>query len=290
MGYYSQIHKWEINPKLVRVSKKTGDIAMKNSYLVLIVLLISACAHTVQTTSGSEYLKNYNSSFEHPNYSSNDDDRKDFKKQLIETASIEPILRFPARIGLARIDQGQISVLSEEEVGAWKITKENLGNSFGEFIPISPLIAAMASSEHVKNDGTKQINQLMNKLRLAAAKQHLDALLVYELFSSSSTQSNILSIMNISIIGGYIFPSNEINAKGIANAMLIDVIQGYPYGTAQTKVDESEYSTLWGEWENSNQLNNKVKIAAAVKLTKEVEEMFKKLRWELAERRTSSYQ
>ena len=76
-------------------------------------------------------------------------------------------------------------------------------------------------------------------------------------------------------------------ADGLANAMLIDVLQGYPYGTAEIILDKEEvYTHSWGMYERQRKFSEKVKSKAAVKLAGEVETMFMKLRAELAERRT----
>lgn len=259
----------------------------KISLLVIITLMVSACS-TIQTTSGREYLARNQHVADYSvrtESSSRSDDSVSLKEALVATASIEPTLKFPARIGLARVDYGQISALPFEEVEAWEAVKKNLGTSFGEFIPVSPMVVTMTNSEYGYDNGYNYAANIISSLRLAAAKQHLDALLIYEVHAATETESNILSVANISIIGGYIFPSKEINSEGIANAMLIDVMQGYPYATTEAKVAKSEMSTSWGKSMNEKQLSQKVKITAAIKMTKEVEDMLKQLRWELAEKR-----
>ena len=254
---------------------------------IVTLLFISGCSHYVQTTSGDEYLEKYASLTPGNSNESTGDDNAGFTDILKKSAQIEPTLRFPARIGLARIDNGRLSAIPEAEIEAWYETKESLGKGFGEFIPISPLIANMAAATVYQSDNYR-IDNTINKVRLGAARQHLDAVLVYEVYSRSSSKSNILAIANLTIIGGYILPSKLIKAEGFANAMLIDVLQGYPYGTAQVIVDKDEISTAWGTSEHIDSIKDKVKTSAAIKLMDEIEDMFKELRWELAEKRVNS--
>ena len=190
-------------------------------------------------------------------------------------------MRFPARIGLARIDRGHLSSMPGVELEAWMKVRDNLGKEFGEFVPVNPLVANMVS-KNVSRSQNARITDVMSKIRLGAARQHLDAVLIYEVYSKSDSEANVLSIADLTIIGGFLLPSRAIEAEGFANAMLIDVVQGYPYGTAEITLDkQSALATTWGSQHSLNNLENKVKSKAAIKLAEEAEEMFRKLRWEL---------
>lgn len=213
-----------------------------NRFLLIFILsfVLTACSQTTQTTSGRAYLDQYQ-------YADTDSVGENtqgltFDQQVREVAKVEPILKFPARIGLARIDRGRLTAVPGDEIEAWMETREKLGDKFGEFIPVNPLIANMVSqSVDLKN------YNVINKIRLGAARQHLDAVLIYEVYSKSETNKNALAVADLTIIGGYLLPSRAETTEGFATALLIDVLQGYPYGTAQASVDKQKaISSTWG--------------------------------------------
>lgn len=263
---------------------------MKSYILVIqlvILLLIGGCTHNVQTTSGSEYLKKYENTPVLAGSEQSKDENREFSDILKKTADVEPLLTFPARIGIARIENGQLSSVPDAEYEAWLEAKDKLGKNFGEFIPINPLVVNLASASVYDSDNYQTVNTV-NKIRLGAARQHLDAVLVYEVYSKSSSKNNILAVGNLSIIGGFILPSQQLKAEGFANAILIDVIQGYPYGTVQAIADKEDISTLWNERTNLVKVEDRAKTTAVIKLIDEIEEMFMELRLELAEKRMRS--
>jgi hypothetical protein len=255
-----------------------------NKILPLFVLCLGlvACDSHIQTTSGADYLDKYKKV---PAGAIATGKNSSLEDQIRKVAAVEPTLKFPARIGLARIDNGRLSTMPGEEVTAWDKVKVNLGKGFGELVPLNPMIADMVSQSVEASSDIKSLS-VMDKIRLGAARQHLDAVLIYEVYSKSGSESNILSIANLTIIGGFILPSRALNAEGFANAMLIDVVQGYPYGTVDVIVDKEEvYASSWGSRNKETDLANSVKTKAAIKLSDEAEKMFQKLRLELAEKK-----
>ncbi len=91
--------------------------------------------------------------------------------------------------------------------------------------------------------------------QLGAARQYLDAVLIYEVFSRENSESNILTVRILTIIGGYILPSKAVAIEGFANALLIDVLQAYPYGTASATLDKKEMTTSFGKFEKMKELS-----------------------------------
>ena len=47
-----------------------------------------------------------------------------------------------------------------------------------------------------------------------------------------------LNLADLTIIGAYLFPSRVVRARGYASALLVDVRNGYPYGTAAAVVKD----------------------------------------------------
>lgn len=246
--------------------------------LGLVCVSLFACKSTTQTTSGTEYLRRYDARNQTAGTAGIED-------TLRRIASVEPTLTFPARIGLARIDGGHLSGIPAEEADAWRALGASLGPSYGEFVPVSPMVASMAAAGVA--DGMRQ--GTINQIRMGAARQHLDAVLVYETYSKTSTKSNLLAMGDLTIIGGYVLPSRTSEAEGVATALLIDVMQGYPYGTVSVSVDkESAVASRWGWGSDDKQtMGEAIRSKAAVKLVPEVERMMRRLRAELEQKRTS---
>ncbi len=64
--------------------------------------------------------------------------------------------------------------------------------------------------------------------------------------------------------------------------MLVDVRNGYPYGTVQSTASDDGLATRIGSQERSKSLKEKVTAEAVAKLSGETGEMMRKLKPELA--------
>lgn len=263
--------------------------------LAFTVIVLSACSRTTQTTSGQEYLAQYKHvpaagpvRLTKQDADVEVDEVKSMDQRIREAAAVEPVLKFPARIGLARVDNGALTVLPMEEADSWNKAATRLGKSFGEFVPVNPMIAQMVAD----NDSTRysrRAGDIIDVIRLGAARQHLDAVLVYEVTSKESEHSNILSAANVTILGAYVLPSARHDAEGLGNALLIDVVQGYPYGTLTAVVDKkSRMASAWG-WGSKHgdreAFAQKIKAQAAQQLAEESYDLFNDLRSTLGQRK-----
>ncbi|MGI9333295.1 MAG: hypothetical protein ACR2RL_09080 [Gammaproteobacteria bacterium] len=262
-----------------------------------LVAVLSGCTTHTQTTSGEAYLARYGLDSPSPVVATAIDSSRtgqdataaepsagfDLEGAIREAARVEPRLQFPARVGIARIGPYGLSAIPEEEAQAWLSVAEELGPSFGEFVPVSPLVANLVvASLNVGKD--ERVFNVVNQIRLAAARQHLDAVLMYEAVAHSQTATNALAFTDWTIVGAFMLPSRNVDAVATAHGVLIDVLQGYPYATIQTSVEDHEFSTAWGRDDRRSELADRVKSEATVKLGSEVADMFKRLRQELAER------
>jgi hypothetical protein len=114
----------------------------------------------------------------------------DLDKAVAHAADVEPLLRFPARLGLARISGGQFVPLPPREADAWIAFAQSHGQ-YGEFVPVSPLVGELATGgAGLPNYGS---NPLV-PIRLAAARQHVDAVLVYSVGGYGEDKASLLSV------------------------------------------------------------------------------------------------
>jgi hypothetical protein len=250
--------------------------------------LLAACGHYVQTTSGSKFLSAYND----PDAAIDSELATD--PEIAAAANVEPQLRFPARIGLARIGEQGLEAVPVGEAESWRALAERLGRGYGEFVPVSPLIAALAEPEPSKLVITQDLvrsyrsslARVAREVRLGAARQHLDAVLIYETFGKSSESSNPLALTKLALIG-FFLPTENVRADGFAQAVLVDVRNGYTYGTASAVAEQPSHRlTTVGDSSDAHiAARAEAEARAVANLTGEIEGMVRELRLALTERR-----
>ncbi|SFI94750.1 hypothetical protein [Jannaschia pohangensis] len=217
---------------------------------LLAAAMLAACAPTVQTTSGASYLA-----------------RGPIADPAIRAAAdIEPDLRFPARIGLARVVNGRLSLAPPEEAQQIAALAERY-SPLGEWVALSPLVDGMTN-------GDGRDVPVIDRLRRTAARQHLDYILVYELGARSSTPGiTPFALADVTLVGGLLLPTRTTQATGTGAAAFIDVRNGYPYGTVSTTEDLSGLARTFGADSASARLRDRATNRVARALLPEVEEM-----------------
>ena len=260
-----------------------------------LALALTSCVHSSQSTSGSRYLAKYETQEATAGAPATVTDA-----QILQAAAVEPTLTFPARIGLARIDEGRLSVIPTAEAAVWQDLGARLGPAWGQFVPVSPLVAAVASpvtgesacrrpepAYHRQREREAAVDfdclrETMQTIRLGAARQHLDAVLIYESFGRSQDRTNPLAITQLALIG-FFLPTENVEAQGLAQAVLVDVRSGYHYGTATAAADEPAHrlSTQSNVDTAHSAAQGEARLAAVTALTAEVEKMAVALRRDL---------
>jgi len=158
----------------------------------------------------------------------------------------------------------------------------NLGASYGSLAPINPLVMDQAQSE-ARRAGFVETMTALEQVRLAAARQHLDAVIVYEASSRGERDVNALALGDLTIIGAYVLPSRKIESEGYAAGIIMDPITGYPYGQIEAASEDRAFSSLAGSAGTEKDLERATAIGAAVALVAETENAIRDLRLALAE-------
>ncbi len=238
-------------------------------------LALAGCAYGTQTTSGADFLAGYDD----PAYAAGagTDAAQALDAEIRAIAAVEPSLHFPARIGLARLEARQLTTVPPEELVHWGALADGLAPDVGEFVPVSPLIAAMVDPQAHDPRRMPTPADLIADIRRGAARQHLDYVLVYELSGAFTQTSNAFSAADVTILGFFLLPSREVQIRGAANALLLDVRNGYPYGTAAAVVEDAQLSRGSTAWERGQAGAERIKIEAVADLTGEVEAMVRDL-------------
>lgn len=249
---------------------------MKPHYFLLAAAIaVTSCGHDVQTTSGQAYLAGQQD-WRTPTQTSARP-MTPMDRAVREAASVEPTLRFPARLGLARLEGGRMTAVPPEEADAWISLAQRLGPSYGEFVPLNPLVAQLASSGAPVGSRSP-----IDTLRLGAARQHVDAVLIYEVAGRGRDSATPFSALDLTIVGAFLVPSRVVSGEATAYAMLIDVRNGYTYGNAMAQGQASGISTLAQSWSATPTARATASNAAVQNLTGEVERMMVRLSSQLA--------
>jgi len=256
--------------------------------LAAALLALTACGHSIQTTSGTGYLNKYPqvASYNAPmrattaSYKAGETVYRSDADMIREAASVEPLLEFPARFGLARIENGRLTPIPTDEAEMWLRFAER-HEGYGSFTPINPIVAEYAASTITGNAP----HDVTMKIRLGAARQHMDAVLIYEVATRSRSDNTGIAFADLTILGGAILPTRDVKAGGVATALLLDVRNGYPYGTADAQSDLNELSPSWGSDARRNDLTEAARRRAVANLVPEIASMFHELARELPARR-----
>jgi hypothetical protein len=264
--------------------------------VVALAATLSACNSMYQLSSGQSYLDGYDryardatTGAEGAAKSGGPGD-KSLSAKVRQAATVEPHLIFPARIGLARIEYGRLAPVPPAEADAWLALAGRLSPWLGEFVPVSPLVASFAAAEVAPGEGPADnrdyfrydtrydvTDRVVQQIRVGAARQHVDYVLVYEVLGDSSDELTPLSVVDLSIVGAFLIPSRALEATSTANAILIDVRNGYPYGTARAAAEDSRLSPNAGSTDRRRNLFQRTKVAAVADLTTHVETMARDL-------------
>ena len=261
---------------------------MSSVVCALLLTQLPACAPMqLQNTSGKDYLARAAERL--GDQKANAASEEKLRHVLRQVAAVEPALSFPARIGLARIGHhyrgGNLSVIPEDEFAIWRALAGTLDDDIGTFVTVSPLVAkltARAAQDVVRpiDEADRLADRLsaIDRVRLAAARQHIDYVLVYQVNSSHETDENFFAITDVTIFGGAIFPSREVSADATAQALLLDVMNGYPYALIEGRAQEATWSTWWNVHSNAQAAANTAEHRAVAALAENVGQMVADLR------------
>ena len=238
---------------------------MIRPFATLMLLALAACGPSIQTTSGADFIAATPRSFI-------DDD-------IAKAAAVEPNLRFPARIGIARIVNGGLTLPPAEETALFAGIAERNAR-YGEFVPVSPLIVAMmnGTQTNIHSDRWgRRSDEIIRQIRLASARQHLDYVIIYEVGARSRTGNTPFALADVTLVGGMLLPTRNIAVAGVGAAAFIDVRNGYPYGTTQVTADLSGFARTFQAHRRSDELRAQATLKVTEALVPDIETMLSEL-------------
>jgi hypothetical protein len=228
----------------------------------------AACTSSTQISSGADYLKRAETA------------GAVLDEEFKALASIEPILTFPARIGIARIEKGALTDIPQEELTRWAGAFDEDGNTY---VPVNLFITDLVAPEgSATPDLASRRRSIIERLKLSGARQHMDAILVYEVRTASERRANGLALANLSIIGMFIAPGSEVSSSAVASGLLFDVRNGYPYAQLTVTADEREIAPLAYAGDRKIDVEARSITIAVENLSNEAADVMHSLKTELA--------
>ena len=274
--------------------------------LTLTALTLGACAqHGAQVTSGKTYLSKYQ-----PIQSQSQPviertvRRTGTETEIVEdridtisadalvrqAADIEPLLNLPARIGLARIEGGALTTIPNRESQIW-MSMASRYRGLGTFIAVDPFVANYAAATVLPQDDRalrRDAGNVITTIRLGAARQHMDAVLIYEVGARTRMRGDFAGLPIVHVLGDAPLPATEIEQEGVARAFLMDVRNGYPYGIASASMDLKPFERNFFDSKPVDRLQVPIKAKITETLLPQVEAMLTQLTQSMQQRLASA--
>ncbi|MDF1730570.1 MAG: hypothetical protein P1U49_03640 [Minwuia sp.] len=249
--------------------------------------LIVGCGPVLQETSGHDYIAKYRQD----SVRSNDQNalktidramgmvegdesslsaartNRTLNEMVVEAASVEPLLRFPARIGLARLDGLYRSDVPPAEASGWIAVAETMQDGIGELVPINHMLGdEAANSVGLNNNGWTAQQISIAKIRLAAARQHLDAVIIYRTQAESESGATFAAALDYTLVGTFLVPGHMVEAQSVATAVILDVRNGYMYGEVTETATKTRLTNYWSTRDAERSSSEAASVRAALKL------------------------
>src|SRR5262245_40190131 len=139
-----------------------------------------------------------------------------------QVLALRPQLAFPCRIAvyLKPDTNFRWTGKDKELVDAWANTLKREG---------------IASDVFLMNEMFATRNSSLKELRVAAAKHGADAVFVVQGAVQTDRYCNPASILNLTVIGGFIIPASHCDALFVIEGGLVDVSNGYLYASLESE-------------------------------------------------------
>jgi len=195
--------------------------------LILMVLIISGCA-SYTTPGGPAQLSTLSD------------------KSINELMSSQPAANFPANIAVVRIQSSGYQSHNTRSYGHGRYSVVSVRDA-----ETDSYFKALSSMQGVR--GIAPVNRILipqnldslMSLREASARLKADILLVYTFDTAFHVGEQKLAPLNTILLG--MLSNKKVTVNTTVSAALYDVRTEYLYGIAESSVEDSKYSSVWGE-------------------------------------------
>lgn len=99
-------------------------------------------------------------------------------------------------------------------------------------------------------------------VRAEAAAAQADAVLVFARATGADHSSNVLAILDLTLIGGFLFPGHSVEVRTITEAVLLDTRNGYQYATGYGEASDESSTTGFGIGDTVRRLGGELEAKA----------------------------
>lgn len=175
-------------------------------------------------------------------------------KTVEEVEAIRPQLKVPFRLAVAPPLWRRDKTWSREE----RAEIESWGPELTKMGLVSELVIVPSATWDL--DADAKSTSWLEHLRVAAARHHADAVLVIRDVDDTSTWMNALSILDLTIVGAWIFPGHSAEAVSLMEGLVIDNRNEYLYCSGQG--EGSKRVTLPLAYIEEGELADQARLAA----------------------------
>jgi hypothetical protein len=163
---------------------------------------------------------------------------------IAEIMKREPAASFPARVAIARVEQGGYSSHGADCFGKGRLCLVTVHEveTDADFEQLASLPQVAGSVPLSRMLLPEAINSVKD-LRIAAASLKTDMLLLYSIdtrFHVESADIGPLALLSLGFL-----PNKKAHVTATASAVLIDVRTGFVYGAAEASAKREQRATLW---------------------------------------------
>lgn len=137
-------------------------------------------------------------------------------EEIAKALAVRPQLPFPCRVAIY-LPPSTWTAADREIIEGWS-TKLKKDRIVSDMFVMSSIVATGTSIKEV---------------RVAAARHGADAVLILNSVSNIESYKNIGAVLNLTIVGGYLIPSNHRNVQVTIQGVLVDVGNGYLYASME---------------------------------------------------------
>lgn len=173
---------------------------------------------------------------------------------------IQPQLEFPFHLAIAPpvVDGRNLGTWSEEEIAILDGFAEDL-RAAGVVSRVS-ILPNLLVSAHAED-------AFLVSVRKAAARSQADAVLLVNSLSDSQHALNLLSVLDLTLVGAWIFPGHEVAARAVLEGLLVDTRNEYLYLAGQAEIEsDGKHVALAYAGEREEDLREEVRLQALERL------------------------
>jgi rhombotail lipoprotein len=163
-----------------------------------------------------------------------------------EIAGLEPQLATPFRLGIAPPlevslgrdlpygDAGQRDQERRARFGTWsEVDEQRLRGWCARFRELGWIEDVVFLPGALVGSSQAPADELLLQIRTAAARNHVDAVLITQTIDSASGTPNLLALLDLTLVGMLIFPGHDLRAQMVVEGLVVDTRNEYLYASAR---------------------------------------------------------